>query len=79
MQFAKGTFAAALILFAGGAIGLLGSWGLVTGAVALLVSACVGAVGMEARDYADQRSFGLATATAEPEASADLPPIAEAA
>ena len=50
MRFALGTFGSALVLFVAAAAGVLGSWALVTGAVALLMAGVVAAIAMEERD-----------------------------
>jgi protein-S-isoprenylcysteine O-methyltransferase Ste14 len=50
MRFAFGTFGSALVLFVSAAVGVLGSWALVSGAVALLVAGISSAIAMEERD-----------------------------
>jgi hypothetical protein len=50
MRFAIGALASAAILFAAAAVGLVGTWGLPVGAVALVIAAVMAAGAMEADD-----------------------------
>jgi len=55
MRFALGTFGSALVLFVSAALGVLGAWALVSGAVALLVAGVCAAIAMEERDLHRER------------------------
>ena len=63
MRFAFGALASAAILFASAAVGLVGTWGLPVGAVALVIAAVMAAGAMEAND-----PFGVEGLVAQREA-----------
>ena len=64
MRFATASFFVAVVLFAGGATSVLGSWAVAAACVLFLIAAVTGAVAMEERDQVSVE--GLVTASAAP-------------
>ena len=56
LRFAAGFVASAVVLFAAAALGFMGSWALVIGAVGVMAGAVIAVVALEERDLADART-----------------------